>query len=369
LREETKTGKTESDKISGRFLAKLKEVEEQFTSLEKDLAVSDASRELLETCAFARDLCSLEVQNHLTLLLDVYRKRRGKSAKKLIELIVSFIENHWQGRRSRGSHLLRHPDSLNEDFTYWEGILKKYFQSVLYLTVRDKDLTGRAQHILYGIAAGVAMFLSIVLGYWIGTSFSNEMSTSFIVAVVAAYIIKDRTKDIIKNYSNSILRMFVPDRKFVIVDPLSGGNIGVVRESVRFLYPREAPAAVLEERSCGHMTRIEEEGKPEEILMYQKSVVLDTEKIFKHHTRRRDISDIIRFNVRKLVQYADDPFHFDKMWDSQTKKIQRIKCAKVYHLNLIISLETQSAKEKNQIVFKHVRVILNQDGIVRMNEV
>jgi hypothetical protein len=210
--------------------------------------------------------------------------------------------------------------------------------------------------------------------------FSNEQSTSFIIAIVAAYIIKDRTKDIIRNYSNSILRLFFPDRKFVIEDPLSRTSIGIVRESMNFLSLREVPREVLRERSSGHMTRIEEEGKPEEILVYHKVVTLETRKISRSHTRHRDIDDIIRFNVRKLIQYADDSFHFDKVWDPRAKKIKRIKCAKVYHLNLIIRMETLAdqgkrklrlarAHEKKMIIFKHVRVILNQDGIVRMSEV
>jgi hypothetical protein len=248
------------------------------------------------------------------------------------------------------------------------------------LTIRDKDSTGNAQHLFYGIAAGIAMFLSVVLGYWIGMRFSSEQSTSFIVAIVAAYIIKDRTKDIIRAYSNNLLRRFFPDRKFVIEDHLTKKGIGTVRESMHFLSLGDLPAEVLQERSSGHMTRIEEEGKPEEVLVYQKTVTLDTRKISRQHTRQRDIDEIIRFNVRKMVEYADDAFHFDKVWDPHLKKIKKIKCAKVYHLNLIIRLETladQSRKklslskgqEKKQIIFKHVRVILNQAGIVRMAEV
>jgi hypothetical protein len=302
--------------------------------------------------------------------LTVYRKRRSKQTKKTVDALIALIENTRIQRRFRNSHLIRQEESLNEDFTYWEGILKKYFQGVLYLTVRDKNITGKAQHLLYGIAAGVAMFLSVLLGYWIGMKFSNEQSTGFVVAIVVAYIVKDRTKDIIRNYSNAILRKFFPDHKFVIEDPLSRRNIGTVRESMRFLFPREVPKEVLRERSSGHMTSVEKEGKPEEVFMYEKEVIIDTAKVSKRHTRHRDINDIIRFNVRKLIQYADDSFHFDKVWDSHTKKIKRIKCAKVYHLNLIIRLETLAApREKKQIVFKHVRVILNQEGIVRANEV
>ncbi|MCL1818616.1 MAG: hypothetical protein FWG35_06770 [Spirochaetaceae bacterium] len=89
------------------------------------------------------------------------------------------------------------------------------------------------------------------------------------------------------------------------------------------------------------------------------------------------MDDIIRFNIRKLIQYADDSFHFDRVWDPQAKKIRRVKCAKVYHLNLVIRVETLAGqeqlpaapREKNTITFAHIRVVLNQDGIVRMTEI
>ncbi|MDR1625146.1 MAG: hypothetical protein LBT33_01280 [Spirochaetia bacterium] len=380
IRQEPKAAAKDLDKELDDFIAGLRELLRQFEGLGKDLDLPDTTRELQEARNFARDLLSLEVQNHLTLLLEVYRKKYKRASKKTMDSLVSLIEAHLAFRKSRNSHLIRNEETMNENFTYWEGILKKYFQGVLYLTVRDKDASGKAQHLFYGLAAGVAMFLSVMLGYWIGMRFSSEHSTSFIVAIVAAYIIKDRAKDIIRAYSNSLLGRLFPDRKFVIEDQLTKKAIGIVRESMHFSLPQNIPDKVLEERSSGHITRIEEEGKPEDVLVYQKTVTLDTRRISRWHTRRRDIDEIIRFNVRKMVQYADDSFHFDTVWDPRAKKVKKIKCAKVYHLNLIIRLETLAdqrrkklplavSHEKKQIIFKHVRVILNQDGIVRMAEV
>ena len=364
-----KNGFSDIDRRINDFMANIREFDRCFEVLGEELSVLDISRELKETYSFALDLISLDLQSNLTLLMEPYRKRKGKVSKKLSEEIISIIEAKKRQRSARESPLVRRPESTNEDFTYWESILKKYFQGVLYLEIRDKDIKEKALHFFYAVAAGVAMFLSLVLGFWIGGRFSNEFSMSFILALVFAYIVKDRTKDIIRNYSNRIIRMLLHDHKFEIIDPLTGENIGLVRESVHFSSPADLPPEVLRERISGHMTLIESQGKPEEIMVYQKEVVLDTRKISSLHTRHRDINDIIRFNIRKFIQYADDPFHFDKVWDQVSGKVRRLRCAKVYHLNLIIRLETvETAKEKKQVVFKHVRVILNQDGILRMAE-
>ena len=380
IRQEPKSEGKDLDKKLEEFLGGLQKVIGQFDLLGVQLTGLNANQELRETRAFARDIISLELQNRLTLLLEVYRKRYKKASKQTAETLIRLIEEHQNFRLSHSSHLVRSAETLNEDFTYWEGILKKYFQGVLYLRLRDKDAAGKARHFFYGIAAGIAMFLSVILGYWIGMRFTSQQSMSFIIAIVAAYIVKDRIKDIIRIYSDSILRLFSPDRKFVIMDPLSGKNIGMVRETAHFLPLGDVPREVLQARSSGDMTLVKEKGKPEEVFVYHKVVSLDTKKISRNHTRHRDVDDIIRFNVRRLVEYADDSFHFDKIWDPHTKKIKRVKCAKVYHLNLIIRMETlvdqgtrklhiASAREKKRIIFKHVRVILNQDGIVRMTEV
>ncbi|MCL1818617.1 MAG: hypothetical protein FWG35_06775, partial [Spirochaetaceae bacterium] len=283
IRQKQKEEEKALDRQLDDFIAGLREMQAWFRQLVKDLSLVDAQRELKETLTFARGFLSLELQNNLTILLDVYRKRYGKAPKKTSQALIGIVEEQLALRKSHGSNLVRDAEHLNENFTYWEGILKKYFQGVLFLDVRDKDTTGKAQHIFYGIAAGVAMFLSVMLGYWIGLRFSSEQSTSFIIAIVAAYIIKDRTKDIIRAYSTSLIRRFFPDRKFDIEDPLSRKSIGTVRETMHFLAPRDVPAEIQEARRDGHTTRIEEEARPEEIFVYHKTVSLNTRKISRRY--------------------------------------------------------------------------------------
>ena len=53
----------------------------------------------------------------------------------------------------------------------------------------------------------------------------------------------------------------------------------------------------------------------------------------------------------------------------ETSKIKTIRCAKVYHLNLVLCLENYGKKAKRTRSYKHVRVILNQKGIVRITDV
>jgi hypothetical protein len=366
---ETKQRNSGTEKKIREFISGIKTMGEIFADIGTELQSLAVSRELRETYAFAQDYISLNLQTHLTTLMGALIKLKGKEYKSITEDLVVLIEAERNRRISRKSPLVRDSATNNEEYTYREGILKKFFQGVLYLEVKDRDKKEAALHVLYGIAAGVAMFLSLILGFWIGGKFSNQQSMSFIMALVFAYIVKDRTKELIRNYSSRFIRLFFHDRRFEIIDPLTEEDIGYVRENMRFAFPSEVPEEIWGARTLEHSTVVESKGKPEEVIVYEKEVVLDTQKISKRHTRHRDINDIIRFNIRNFIQYADDPFHFDKVWDPAKKKIERVRCAKIYHLNLIIRLDTLSGpKQKKRITFKHVRVILNQDGIMRMKE-
>ena len=90
--------------------------------------------------------------------------------------------------------MVKKPDSTNEDFVYWESVLKKYFQSALYLNVRDKNPKEKVSHFFYAAAAGIAMAISLALGLWIAGIFTNQQSLSFILALIIAYMVKIEPK-------------------------------------------------------------------------------------------------------------------------------------------------------------------------------
>jgi len=321
-----------------RLMKEIEAIDARILGFADVLTSERTPRELLETYLFAADFASLNMQTCLTSVLKVCGKTGGKAAKERMKRLVTMIEAHQKRRSARGSPLFRKVDSSNEEFTYWEGILKKYFQGVLYLDILDKNPQRNALHIFYAFAAGIAMFLSLVLGLWIAGIFTDQQSIGFVAALVAAYMVKDRVKDLMREYSNRIIRKFLPDRRFSILDSLTSTPIGMMKDTVRFVNPKDVPQEILERRIKTNQTLIETQGKPEEVLVYEKEVSLDTKKIGRIHVRHRDISDIMRFNVKRFIQYADDPYRIQEVWHAQSRKIRKVKCAKVYHLNLVVRM-------------------------------
>ena len=109
---------------------------------------------------------------------------------------------------------------------------------------------------------------------------------------------------------------------------------------------------------------IEREGKPESVLKYSKIIELQTVKISDNHRRHSNINDIIRFNVKNFLQYADDPISNEEFWDSKENKVITVPSAKVYHLNIIFKMKIPN----QQIEYKKIRVILDQKGIKEIIE-
>ena len=86
------------------------------------------------------------------------------------------------------------------------------------------------------------------------------------------------------------------------------------------------------------------------------------------HERHTDINDILRFNVRHFLSYADDPYRMRIIWVPETQEFRKIKYTKVYHVNVVFKLEYLDDTRQNRVLYKKIRVVLDQNGIKRVVE-
>ncbi len=101
-----------------------------------------------------------------------------------------------------------------------DSALKKWVQSVLYLDVEESRNNERFFHVLAGVAAGAAMAFAVA-----ATLFAEQRwaggSLPWAIALVGAYIVKDRIKEMLRG---ALVRL-VP---------------GIVQDRVNFVYERVA---------------------------------------------------------------------------------------------------------------------------------
>lgn len=364
---ETPDDFNENKQIWIEFLQNIKNLQKTLRNLERQLHIPQISTTIHDTFTFVDKFVSRQITENCASL---YQKviTLDSSYPDIQDLLRDILKYEGENKTSLDSKFNIQKDTRNESFTYWDGILKKYVQNVLYLNLQPSKQKSATLEILYSFAAGIAMFLSIVLGFLIVDRFTENSSIYFGLLIVI-YMLKDRFKDWIRLASNKFVQSYFPDRRFSIYDEANNNKIGICKESMRFLSMEEVPQEILNFRGQGAKSLIEHEGKPEIIFRYVKNVILDTSEIKEFHERHGDVNDIIRFNVRNFLNYADDPISKELLWNQEKQKVEQISCNKVYHLNIVFKLRpTNSKKEFHHIFYKKIRVVIDQNGIQRVSE-
>ncbi len=352
------------------FLGDLKTLEASLASVKASLSDPAVPVKVRETAAFFDEYMSLILEEYLTTLVEALRKdpevrKRFEDVEKGVLAIVT-VQNRYRQAMKYPSVLV--PGSSNETIIYRRGVLKKFISSVLYLKAEFSEWEGLTQ-VFFGLAAGAAMFFAVLVTFIVGRRYAVN-SMPFLLAVVISYIFKDRIKDWLKLLFSKNLTRWISDRKIDILDSAgSGERIGLLKEGVTFISDRNIPPDIARLRRIDNITSVDEEGKPERVFKYKKEITLYPEVIMKSHERLRDLNDIMRFNIRELVEQADDSAVDYPYVDQATGDVRTAACARVYHLNMVLKYTYFDKEAKVNIHYERIRIVLNKDGIVRLEEV
>ena len=340
------------------YIDEVKSLQIQMQNLNVEFQLIQIPVELKETFSFVDEYISNQIEEFMTLLLNKSNFNEETRMK-----LINLIEYEQKHKKQVNSKILIEKGSDNKSVVYWKSILKKFVQGVLYLDLNQRDEVSKPLEFLYTIAAGLAMFFSVLIGFFIVSQFQNQ-EWAYVVALVIVYMLKDRIKENTRSLFKIIVQKYYPDRSFEIFDNNNKMNIGSCKEIVDFIKWGDLPNEILQIREASHKTMIEREGKPEIILKYSKIIELQTVKISENHRRHSNINDIIRFSVKNFLQYAADPISNEEFWDSEENKVINIPSVKVYHLNIIFKMKMPN----QQIKYKKIRVILDQKGIKEVEE-
>ncbi len=352
------------------FLADLKNLETALSSVKAEVSDPAVPLKIRETAAFFDEYMSLILEEYLTSLLEALRSNPGAlerfaDVEKGVLNIVT-AQNRYRQAMNYPSVLV--PGSSNEVIIYRRGVLKKFISSVLYLKAEFSEWEGLTQ-VFFGLAAGAAMLFAITITIYFQLRYTIK-SIPFVAAVVISYMFKDRIKDWLKLLFSKNLTRWISDRKIDILDSSgAGARIGLLKEAMTFISERDLPPDITRLRHIDNITSVDEEGKPERVFKYKKEIVLYPEVILKSHERRRDLNDIMRFNIRELVQQADDSAVDYPYVDPATGELHTATCSRVYHLNMVLKYTYFDRDAKVNIHYERIRIVLNKDGIVRLEEV
>jgi hypothetical protein len=249
----------------------------------------------------------------------------------------------------------------SEAVAYRSGVLKKWTQSVLYLTPVLSKAPKRVSGILAGTAAAIAMTFATLAAIFAETFFLKN-SMQWALLVILAYVFKDRIKEGLRAFFSRVVPRLLADQIFSFVGPRTGKRLSRMKVVMRLVKASQIPQFIRKTR--------EEGGNPFQDMLPEEDVVHFTRyvKVYKTEKDRtigpwiNAITVITRIRIDDWLKEMDDPS--DVVFVSSTEgDLEQQSSERVYHLHLVI---TEAGKNKAIDNIHHYRLILNKKGIMRM---
>jgi hypothetical protein len=78
------------------------------------------------------------------------------------------------------------------------------------------------------------------------------------------------------------------------------------------------------------------------------------------------VTDIIRFNVDRLLRDMDDPEYAIEYVDSEALTVGRVRGAKAYQVDVAFRFTVSEASRAKRVTYELIRLVLDRNGIKRM---
>ncbi len=293
-------------------------------------------------------------------LYHVVSKRA--SLAEAAELLEPYLDRERAYRRKRrlASWVNPKDDMQNEELLYRESTLKKWSQSVMYMSRERSAEVAGVGHVLAGIAAAAAMSFAIVATL-LAQRFFASYSVPWALLIVVSYIFKDRIKVILRGVLARLLPGLVIDDAGRLYDPASGKRAGKTRSDVRFRSAKELPRRITDVRNS-YPRPFSSILPPENVIHYHRRIRLNGRLLQKSHSRLESVTEILRLKLDTWLEEMDTPEN--TLFYVSGKKIKSVTAARVYHVNMIVSLANG-----DNVSLRHYRLILTREGLRRIEPV
>ena len=244
----------------------------------------------------------------------------------------------------------------NRQLVYHHGMLKKFIESELYISLDKKKDGVAVQQIYYSIAAGVAMIFATAVGWYSQMKYGNITWPLFVVLVVS-YMLKDRIKDLLRYYFAHRLGNKYYDKKASIV--IGKTKVGQMKEGFDFISMAKTPQDVMSLRNDASFIEDEPRVFDEKILLYRKRLTID-DVVLKSvdDYPMRGINEIMRLHLTRFTQKMDNPQVPVDMVD-ENGEIRCVDVQKIYYVNIVFQLQHDDKAE-----YHHFRITMTRNGVL-----
>jgi hypothetical protein len=318
--------------------------------------LADRSEELEAAYQFTAERMSILAGDALLKCYDFVLRRFPEHA--LIDGLSEAIERENTHRQALNPQFVLSPTGANKEFLSRDSFLKKYVSSVLYLDSERGTEGATLEHVIYALAAGIAMIFATAATFYSQQVFGAYTLPVF-CALVFSYMFKDRIKEIGRAHLGRYLRDRLSDRRTEIRAADRGSALGFIRETVRHLPTGKVPPEIKASRHS------DPAGLAESVLRYTKQVVLSAqglEELEDSGAEIAGVTDILRYDVRPYLHRMDDPIETRLCWADN--RLQQVRCQKNYIVELVSAQRHSGAGAVSE--FQSTTLVLNRKGIKRV---
>lgn len=281
-----------------------------------------------------------------------------------LNIQISLIrESELKHARQVGLSVELGKDIIEEELLVRLGQMKKFFQSKMFIEVDRKPPIKKFTEPMAALAAVVAG-VSGSLVQQFGSPQYFQMSIqgfSIIFIGIAAYVLRDRLKDLIRDYFSKRISNFIPDYEYELKDDKK--YIGRIFEFLKIEKASRLSDDLKLLRKKIYVSKAES-------FLNEDVMVLRRRYIWPNKKNRATDQDIflqetLRLNVERHLRFLDDPFKNITFLDSKGLFATRTT-NKIYYFYSIIRMRS-SVLGKHGLWKNHTyRVVINKNGIQKV---
>jgi hypothetical protein len=350
------------DTLIAEYLRIVPNLAAQYRSLKATIDVPSIPSMLYSTYAFGDEYLSLMVEESAFLIMSFLRKRQDPRFREYLEQLHRIIQAETEHRAKICEGSIAKEGDDNEELVFRKSVLKKFMSSVLYLRTTTEKEGLLLEQLLFALAAGLSMLFTTAVVFYSQVRYGSIGFTIFLIIVIS-YMFKDRVKELLRTYFASKVQRSLFDTRINLFTA-EKESIGWVKRVFYFTKERHLPSNISLIRNRDHITEIENSWMGEKIAVYAEKVNIFSKKLiglYKDYTME-GINNIMRVDISKFLRKMDNPKKPLFVLTEQGHKVTSGQ--RVYHLNLIIKFASPF-----ETSYKRFRVVMNRDGMKRIEEV
>lgn len=250
----------------------------------------------------------------------------------------------------------------SENSAYRRSTLKKWSQSVLYLSPQISKSPQTVSFIIAGVAAAVAMTFAAIMAIFANKWFL-ENSLPWLLLIITSYAFKDRIKEALRAVIIKLMPRWISDQVSYLRNPRTGRVICKSKCKVTFTSPDKVPEKINSARE-DYKNPFRSMLPKEDVVHYTRYLTMnkaaENEDLQSMATKNLDF--ITRIRLDDWLKEMDDSVNDVTYYEENTEGIAMEKAGHLYHIHLIVEEFSKSDKIDN---IYHYLVVMNRQGIVR----